>query len=87
MEPPDEIRDYLLKLGRMIERILSESKEVGEILRRIQEKGYHVHLGFVTMVSPKEKKEKLTFELTEWDRKFLRSIGIDFNEDDGGCGN
>ncbi|RKY18478.1 MAG: hypothetical protein DRP63_02065 [Planctomycetota bacterium] len=85
MEPPEEIREHLLRLGRLIERVLSRTEAIRKIVRQIEKKGYHISLGFVTMVSPigsREKEEKpLTFELNDWDRRFLREIGIDFNEE------
>ena len=85
MEPPEEIREHLLQLGRLIEQVLSRTEAIRKILRQIEKKGYHVSLGFVTMVSPigsRENEERpLTFELNDWDKKFLREIGIDFNEE------
>jgi len=88
MEPPEEIREHLLRLGRLIEQVLSKTEAIRKIVRQIEEKGYHISLGFVTMVSPIGSREKearpLTFELNDWDRKFLREIGIDFNEERSG---
>jgi len=85
MEPPEEIRECLLRLGRLIEEVLSRTEAIREILREMEEKGYHVSLGFVTMVSPigshGNEERPLTFELNDWDKKFLREIGIDFNEE------
>ncbi|RKY15649.1 MAG: hypothetical protein DRP82_01205 [Planctomycetota bacterium] len=85
MEPPEEIREHLLQLGRLIEQVLSRTEAIREILRQIEEKGYHVSLGFVTMILPVRRREgaggPLRFELNDWDRKFLRRIGIDFNEE------
>lgn len=80
MEPPEKIRQHLIRLGKTIEQLLSASEEVKKILHLIHKEGYNVRLGFVTMVTPLGEKKPLKFELTEWDKNFLRNIGIEFNE-------
>ena len=84
MEPPESLKRLLVELGRCIERLLSSSEEVGELLKKMEREGYHVHVGFVTMVRKSGGEEPLRFALNDWDREFLEETGIAFGDPDGG---
>lgn len=91
----DRERDALMReLRQAIERAFAESENVHEVLEKIQEAGYEVTIGMAIMVylerkkfgSAKEKKSDserpLEFKLTEKDKEFLRSLNLEFIEDD-----
>lgn len=82
----ERIRDYMLRLGKIINELLNSSKELHSLMREIEAEGYKINIGFVSVVSGADETEELRFEITPEDRMFLEDIGIRYDEEDGDDG-
>jgi len=82
----ENLRQMLRDLGRALSHAISESPEVGETLRRIENEGYSLHLVLdckrdgetaATPEPPRRAGGEPVFRINGDDLFFLRSCGID----------
>jgi len=78
----EKIRNYMLRLGKIINELLNSSDELRSLIKEIEAEGYKINIGFVSVVSGAGESEELRFEITSEDKKFLEDIGIRYDEDD-----
>ena len=78
----EKIRNYMLRLGKIINELLNSSEELRSLVKEIEAEGYKISIGFVSVVSGAGESEELRFEITSEDKRFLEDIGIRYDEDD-----
>ena len=78
----EKIRNYMLRLGKIINELLNSSEELRSLIKEIEAEGYKINIGFVSVVSGAGETEELRFEITSEDKKFLEDIGIRYDEED-----
>lgn len=81
----DELKDHRKELEAAINEALTDSPQVGHIIRHIREKGYDVFLIIEATVGFSKRDDELEtirglpaahLELTTQDERFLRSLKI-----------
>ncbi|MEJ2077304.1 MAG: hypothetical protein P8020_18260 [Acidobacteriota bacterium] len=81
----DELKDHRKELEAAINEALTDSPQVGHIIRHIREKGYDVFLIIEATVGFSRRQDALEtihelpaahLELTTQDERFLRSLKI-----------
>ncbi|MFH1421269.1 MAG: hypothetical protein ABIH42_00915, partial [Planctomycetota bacterium] len=84
------------RLGQSITDCLNTSEEVRQILKELEGIGLQIGLSFVAMIrggrplsfpvnfaaQSDKKSSKLTFEITDKDKKYLESLGIKYDDEE-----
>ena len=78
MDAQKRLARHLAQLNKAIRRVVARSKEFEPLRRFLHEEEVELAIYVVPIVKGKPMTENLRFELTEEDRKFLRSTGIRF---------
>ncbi|MCA1630909.1 MAG: hypothetical protein LC785_16975 [Acidobacteria bacterium] len=91
MEINDDAKDLVQRLGDAINGAVERSSEVADAIQELREAGYDVELVLKLEIGLRERgdddeneitEEGTTLELTEEDRRTLRSMKIRFDEPD-----
>ena len=82
----EKIKDLITGLANAINNVFSESKEIKEALKVIEEEGYHVDLilASVTRVLKRNSEGSLPeikFEFNNFDKSFLKAMKIRLESD------
>lgn len=77
MDPKERLRELLLELANTINDVLSENRQIKDVLMNFEKEGYHVDLilASITKVAKKEDEE-LKYEFGPLDMAFLNAIKI-----------
>ena len=78
MELQKRLARHLKRLNHAIRRIVAQSREFDELRKMLREERVELAIYVVPLIGGKPHGEELRFELTEDDRKFLKSAGIKF---------
>lgn len=88
MEPKenDRLKNLVKELVSVINSVFTESKEIKDALRDIEDEGYRVDLilASITRISPKDNtgnEEQLIYEFNNFDKAFLKAIKIKMETD------
>lgn len=92
MEINDEAKEIVQELGAAINSAVERSREVAEAIERLREAGYEMELTLRLEIGLREhgagpegeedQDESLRLELTDEDRRTLRSMKIRFDDPD-----
>lgn len=89
MEIDDEAKELVQELGAAINGAVEGSGEVAAAIERLREAGYELELTLRLEIGLREHAPRpapapeARLELTDEDRRTLRSMRIRFDEDDG----
>lgn len=83
MEPKenDRLKDLVKELANAINSVFTDSKEIKEALREIEDEGYRVDLvlASITKISPKDNipdEGEIVYEFNNFDKAFLKALKI-----------
>lgn len=89
MEINDEAKEIVQKLGAAINSAVENSSEVAAAIERLREAGYEMELTLRLEIGlreyeaePEEGEDSARLELTDEDRRTLRSMKIRFDDAD-----
>ncbi|HEX3560471.1 MAG TPA: hypothetical protein VHU19_14795 [Pyrinomonadaceae bacterium] len=88
MEINDDAKEIVQELGAAINSAVERSTEVAEAIERLREAGYELELTLRLEIGLREQEETLAaeasaaLELTDEDRRTLRSMKIRFDDAD-----
>lgn len=83
MEPKenDKLKDLVKELANTINSVFTESEEIKDALREIEDKGYHVDLVLASIARILRKdsstdEKPLVYEFNNFDKAFLKALKI-----------
>ena len=86
MELNDHAKEIVEELGRAINMAVERAPEVADAIARLRAAGYEMELSLKLVIGLRELDEVpdagLTLELTDEDRRTLRSMKIRFDDGD-----
>ena len=86
MELNDDAKEIVEELGRAINSAVERAPEVADAIARLRAAGFEMELSLKLVIGLRELDEPLdagvTLELTDEDRRTLRSMKIRFDEGD-----
>lgn len=86
MELNDDAKEIVEELGRAINAAVERAPEVADAIARLRAAGFEMELSLKLVIGLRELDEPLdagvTLELTDEDRRTLRSMKIRFDEGD-----
>lgn len=77
MEPNERLRELLFELANTINDVVSENRQIKDVLMNFEKEGYHVDLilASITKIAKKDG-EDLIYEFSPLDMAFLNAIKI-----------
>jgi hypothetical protein len=79
------IQEKIKALAQMIGQTFAENPDIKQILREMEEEGYHVNivLTSVAWVSKKDETPNHSLEINAFDRSFLKTFKIRLDDESG----